>query len=150
MQEKTLLLSIRPKYAQMIFAGDKTMELRRTRPKLGFGDWVVVYISAPTMKIFGAFQVKRVIATSPAELWSIASKHAQVSFEEYSKYYAAASIAFGICISHTVTFKTQISLAQLRSRLPHFHPPQTYRYLQDNELQMAGVSDRFPRLKQVA
>ena len=38
--KKILLLSIKPKYAKKILAGNKTVELRKNKPKIDRGDIV--------------------------------------------------------------------------------------------------------------
>ena len=61
MLRKILLLSIHPEHAKNIFDGIKTVELRRTRPRLSKCDQVLVYVSSPTKALVGAFEVKKVI-----------------------------------------------------------------------------------------
>lgn len=52
-----LLISIRPVYANKIFDGSKTVELRRVRPRLETGSVVLVYVSNPVQALMGMFQV---------------------------------------------------------------------------------------------
>jgi hypothetical protein len=42
MSQRAVLISIKPMYADLIFAGTKTIELRRVCPKVGPGDLVLV------------------------------------------------------------------------------------------------------------
>lgn len=44
---KKILLSVRPKYCELIFNGKKTIEVRRTRPKLEPPFEVLVYMTKP-------------------------------------------------------------------------------------------------------
>ena len=62
-----------------LFAGKKTAELRRVRPAVAHGDWVLVYASSPRKAILGAFQVKTTLERSPEDLWRICGESAAVS-----------------------------------------------------------------------
>jgi predicted transcriptional regulator len=129
MANRALLLSIRPKYAEMIFAGLKTVELRRTRPRVNPRDLALVYVSAPVKSLVGAFIVSRVIEASPEELWKNVSEHCGVSKAEFDSYFAGCNLGFGIELSAQWKLERSVSLAQLRTRRKRFHPPQSYHYL---------------------
>ena len=61
-------MSIKPKYANLIFAGTKTIELRRVCPKVGLGDLVLVYVSSPRMALVGGFEVAGIVSGEPQTL----------------------------------------------------------------------------------
>lgn len=143
MAARTLLLSIRPEHADKIFSGDKTMELRRTRPKVGSGDWVLVYVSSPRRELVGAFEVSGLTEATPHMLWHKAKGEAAVTRDQFTDYFADASRAFGIGVARAATFTVPITLQQLRTYLPGFHPPQSYRYLADTDLARIGIGRRY-------
>ncbi len=58
MENTVLLLSMQPEYAKKIFNGEKTVELRRVRPKLIAGDLVLVCASCPQKALLGLFVVE--------------------------------------------------------------------------------------------
>lgn len=132
---KTLLLSIRPKYAAKILTGDKGVELRRTRPNVSAGDLVVVYASSPVKALIGTFQVAEVVTDSPNKLWKTVRHSAGITKKEFDEYYSGASAAFGIVCSNPRTLKEPLDLDQLRDAWGNFWPPQTYRYLKPDEMQ---------------
>ena len=49
----------------MIFAGSKTVELRRVCPKISSGDLALVYVSSPVKELRGAFEIRRQIGQRP-------------------------------------------------------------------------------------
>lgn len=51
---RTIILAIKPKYANMILNGEKTIEFRRKFPKAPL-EKVLIYASAPISKIIGEF-----------------------------------------------------------------------------------------------
>src|SRR5258708_10947703 len=63
------LISIRPRFAEMIFSGSKTVELRRVCPKVSIGDLALVYVSSPAMELRGSFEVGKILTGSPTALW---------------------------------------------------------------------------------
>lgn len=129
MQERTLLLSIRPEFADKVFAGTKKVELRRIRPRVEIQGWVLVYVSTPVRAIVGSFRVREVIERSPAALWKEVRDHAGVTRRQFDDYYFGAPKAYGIFLSSVRRFREPIELIHLRKLWPGFHPPQSYRYL---------------------
>lgn len=139
MRIHSLLISIHPKYADKIFSGEKTVELRKVRPKVSSGDSVLVYASSPTMALVGGFEVDRIIETNPTALWSKVKKSAGLTKDEFSDYYNGSSNAYGIFIKKPWYFETPFALQNLRAKLDGFHPPQSYRYLSIDEAQLLGI-----------
>ncbi|HVZ81764.1 MAG TPA: ASCH domain-containing protein, partial [bacterium] len=113
-KEKVLLLSIKPKYANKIFSGEKTVELRRTKPNLKRGDIVAVYVSSPIMALSGEFEVDEVLEREPEELWSEVGEESGIEKNEFKNYYRGAEIAFGIKFKKVVNFKQPVPLSNLR------------------------------------
>src|SRR5712671_5544390 len=93
--DKVLLLSIKPKYAEKIFSGNKRVELRRTKPNVKKGDLVAVYVSSPVMALMGEFEVEAVMKNTPRALWCEVNNYAGVSKSEYDEYYEGSKTAFG-------------------------------------------------------
>jgi len=129
MTANTLLLSVHPKYADMIIKGTKRVELRRVRPRVKQGDWVLVYASSPLQALIGAFRVEQIVASPPQSLWTIVQSIAGITREEFDEYYAGASISFGIFFSEVFSLSEPIRLCQLKEIWPGFYPPQGYQYL---------------------
>ena len=69
MSLNVLLLSIHEKYADKIFDGCKTVELRRLKTRLNMGDLVIVYVTSPRKEIVGILEVAKVVALPPDLLW---------------------------------------------------------------------------------
>ena len=66
----TVLLSIKPEYADKIFyQKTKKVELRRVFPSLDKDDLVIVYVSSPKKAVVGYFKVKKIIKKNISYLW---------------------------------------------------------------------------------
>jgi predicted transcriptional regulator len=129
MAKHALLISVRPRFAEMIFAGTKTVELRRIRPRVGKGDLVFVYVSSPVMALEGAFEVSEVVCGKPSSIWRRFNGRTGLSKCEFDAYYEGKQMAFAIMIHQQWKLPTPVRLAKLRRHKDGFHPPQSYHYI---------------------
>jgi predicted transcriptional regulator len=134
MENEALLLSIRPTYATKIFSCDKSVELRKVRPRLQDGDKVLVYVSSPVMKLMGLFEVSNVVSDTPHKLWKRVGSSSCVTKDDFFNYYDGSDIGYGIMIKKVFLFDSPVSLTKLRRLVPGFTPPQCYRYLKTQDL----------------
>ncbi|HBG25598.1 MAG: hypothetical protein A2Y10_04895 [Planctomycetes bacterium GWF2_41_51] len=134
MGNEALLLSIKPTYATKIFNYDKSVELRKVRPRLQDGDKVLVYVSSPIMELMGVFEVSNVIKDTPDKLWKKVGSSSGITKDDFFSYYEGSDIGYGIMIKNVSLFDCPISLKKLRGLFPGFTPPQSYRYMKFSEL----------------
>lgn len=126
---KALLLSLRPRYAELILAGDKTIELRKQRPRVPPGTLVVMYASQPVCAIVGTFVLRDIVAEAPEALWAKHGAQSGITKALFDQYYAGHDRGFGLLINDARPLSSEVSLAVLRERWHGFHPPQSYRYI---------------------
>ena len=134
MSNRAVLMSIKPMYADLIFAGTKTIELRRVCPKVEPGDLVLVYVSSPRMALVGGFEVAGIVSGKPLALCKKWQERSGVEKETFLHYFQGAATAYGILIGRTWQFESATELKTLRRRKGGFHPPQSYRYVGSEEL----------------
>ena len=142
-----LLVSIRPKFVEQIFAGVKTVELRRIRPRVKAGDLVIIYASGSQKALVGAFQIADVLAASPATIWRRYSSKTGLTKHEFDCYYTGLKTGFAIQVAQTWKLASPVQLATLRNLLGGFHPPQSYRYLALAEVLSMGGEALLGRQK---
>ena len=138
--ERTLLLSVKPEYAQKLLRGEKTVELRRVRPcRIRPGDVVLLYATAPTALFVGYCRIVEILLDSPTALWQKVKCSAGVTRTEYFRYFQAARRAVGIVIERPIPLAEDFSLDDSRRFVPGFRPPQSFCYLSglDPDLQDA-------------
>ncbi len=134
-----LLLSIRPNFVELIFAGTKTVELRRVKPRVKAGDLVVVYASGTTKGMVGAFEVVGVTAASPSSIWRKFNGGSGLTKQGFDSYFAGASVGYAIRIGKRWKIQEPVPLNTLRKRRAGFRPPQSYHYWKlDELLQISG------------
>ncbi len=74
-------------------------------------------------------------------LWEKVKKVAGLTKEEFDLYYQNSN--FGVGIFMKDRHITALSLDEVRQRWPHFRPPQSFHYLKDNEVCLAGEFSDF-------
>ncbi len=139
MSKNILLLSIHDEFAKKIFNGTKNVELRRIRPRINHGDLVLVYVPTPIKALLGAFRVDKVVEATPLSLWKEVKNKAGISRKHFDDYFNGASKGFGIFFQETWSLPEPLELANLRNLWPNFHPPQGYRYMNLDDLNIVGL-----------
>jgi predicted transcriptional regulator len=135
MNHNSILLSIKPFYAEKIFRGEKSVELRRKLPKdIKKGSLVLVYISSPKKMIYGAFTVKKIIDAPLNALWKKVSSKSCISKDEFAEYFSGVNNGYGIFIDDYWTFQKPISFEAIKTHDESFNIPQSFRYLKESEL----------------
>jgi predicted transcriptional regulator len=134
MQRTALLLSVRPRYAERILEGQKTVELRRVRPRACEDAILLIYVSSPIRALKAMSLVERVTAAEPTELWKRVAHKAGVSRAEFDAYFNDVDMGFAIHLKNVLQLSQPLSLTDLRELWPGFQPPQCYRYFSGNEL----------------
>ncbi len=124
-----LLVSIRPRFVEQIFAGTKTVELRRIRPRVETGDLVIIYASGSQKALVGAFQIADVIAAAPSTIWRRYGAKTGLTKREFDDYFTNLATGFAIEVARTWQLASPVELATLRSQQGGFHAPQSYRYI---------------------
>jgi len=124
-----VLLSIQPHYATQIFDGTKTVELRRSFPKLYQTGSVIIYVSTPVKAIVGGFHISRLLKADPDQIWKAAGNYAGVTRKQFDEYYDGVGQGYAIFIDDVWKYKSPIPLESLRKQFQNFLPPQNFRYI---------------------
>jgi predicted transcriptional regulator len=142
MLSDAILFSIQPKYADKIFEGKKTVELRRVRPKrIREGVLALIYVSSPVKSLSGAFIVDRVVEKAVVQLWQDVKNRAGITFDEYENYFEGTANGIAIFFSDIWRFQHPIKLHELRENVIGFSPPQSFRYATKQELSVPKVAN---------
>lgn len=131
---KPLLLSLKPEYANMVFLGLKTAELRKRISAAVCDRDVYIYVSSPVKELRGGFRVGEIWEDSPDRIWNMVCNIAGISKEIFDDYYAGKKVAYALEIKQVWEYHSPLSLEELRGKFTDFVIPQSYRYLKSNEL----------------
>jgi predicted transcriptional regulator len=129
-----ILLSVRPRFADALLSGSKTVEIRRRRARIAEGALCLLYASSPTCALVGAIRVAFTEVASPDALWTRHGHAMGLDRREYDAYLAGAAHPCAIVVAGATTFTDRIRLPELRRRGGSFVIPQSYRHVRDSEL----------------
>ncbi len=135
---RAVLLSIKPKYAALIIAGTKTVELRRSWPSNDIGV-MVIYSSAPVQRLTGIALIKEIQECDFETLWKVSQAHGGgVTYEELQEYIDKKKLAYGVMLGPVMPAEVLVDPKDL---FPNFTPPQGFLYLspQDYQRVMAAM-----------
>ncbi|NLX21521.1 MAG: ASCH domain-containing protein [Phycisphaerae bacterium] len=141
---KALLLSVRAHFAEMIFEGTKTFELRRRQPKVQRGDYLIIYVPAPFKRIAGIVAVDDVIEARVPTLWRRVRLNCGIAYRDFLSYFSGLSVGFGIVLTRPARLASPVPLEALRALEPGFSP-QGYKYLSRDD-----ITDALVRLRPYA
>ncbi|MFN3734605.1 ASCH domain-containing protein [Comamonas testosteroni] len=123
---RAALLSIKPKYADLILAGSKRIELRRAWPDEDIGV-LVLYSSAPVQRLVGIAYVDHVRIEPPDKLWELAQQFGGgVTHDEFCEYFRGKRKTFGIMLKSAEIAEHPIDPKEV---FTDFSPPQSYMYI---------------------
>src|SRR5205823_3356590 len=94
----SLLLSLKPRFSEAIFGGQKSVELRRV-PPLRDVEAVLIYETAPTSALVGWFSVDSIVRTAPAEVWEMFGSVTGLERTEFDSYFEGCNLATAIRVA---------------------------------------------------
>lgn len=156
MSEKAVLISIRPKWCQKIISGEKTIEVRKTRPKINPPFKCYIYCSQGSDvrrlrgswgKVIGAFTCDAITRVNLCGFWDDSGKQLDNRLKETcltSKEfcdYLGEKVGYGWHISNLEIYDSPKKLEEFRApELPTGlryeadvikRPPQSWRYVEE-------------------
>lgn len=122
---RVALMSIHPQYALAILEGTKKVEFRKKRIAEDVTH-VLVYATAPTSAIIGAFTVVGQATEHPQRLWDLFARVGGISREGFFSYYANRLHGTGIKVGQVLIAEDPLPL---RETLGVARPPQSFQYV---------------------
>lgn len=129
---RSVLLSVKPKYAQSLMAGTKTAEVRRRFPDIAAGTLIYVYSSSPQRAIIGTLRSEEIHRRGPAEVWEQFNKVIDIDRANLNDYLANTDEAVVLEVSTPEPWHVPLPLSKLRE-LIGLEPPQSFRYLSEDQ-----------------
>jgi len=120
-----VLLSIKPEFAEMIFAGTKKFEFRRSVFRNPEVKTVVVYATAPIKRVIGEFEIEKIINDELEALWQQTRSYAGIDKKYFLDYFSDMENGYAIKIKKTRKYKKSLCLRKDFKTTP----PQSFMYL---------------------
>ncbi|MXY80358.1 MAG: hypothetical protein F4Y94_11935 [Chloroflexi bacterium] len=138
-----IVISLHSKYAEAILTQSKTRELRRSFPSVTPGTKVYIYVTAPASAIVGSFTAGDCADQSPEEVWAQFQTDLGMSREAFAGYTKGRTSVKAFAVKEPRRLRRPVPRAEAAGVSPGWHPPQSFRYVRDSNLQ-----DHLSRLAQ--
>jgi len=120
-----VLLSIKPKYAELILEGEKKYEFRRAIFKNPSVKKVVIYASSPISKVVGEFEIEDILSLKLSELWKHTMEHSGIDKDFYDSYFSGKDIGHAIKVKSVKRYKKHKELKEFDIN----YAPQSFAYI---------------------
>jgi len=121
---RKLLMSINPKHVDNILSGVKQYEYRKTKCKEDI-DTILIYSTAPIMRIVAEVEITGIIEGSPQSVWKTTSTASGINKEFYDDYYAGKETAVAYKLGHITKYRNPLQLSDIGVKAA----PQSYIYV---------------------
>ena len=122
-----VLLSVKPRFAEAILAGEKTFEFRRALFRRQDIKTVVLYASSPTRQVVGEFTIDEVLSLGLEALWGATSDGGGIDRLFFDRYFEGRTTGHALKVKRTRRYSAPLCL---RKDLGIQHPPQSFCYLE--------------------
>ena len=122
-----VLLSVKPRFAEAILAGEKTFEFRRTLFRRQDVNTVVLYASSPIRMVVGEFTLGEVLMLGLEALWQSTRDGGAIDRQYFDQYFEGRSAGYALEVKRARRYRAPLCL---RKDLDISHPPQSFRYLE--------------------
>ena len=126
--DRALVLSLKPRFAEAILTGDKTVELRRVMPRITIPTLALLYATGPARSLVGTCFVRSVARLGADELWHRHGGDTALTRPEFNAYLAGLSEAAALFLEQAQRLSAPIPLRVLR-QAEGFRPPQSFMYV---------------------
>lgn len=120
------LLSIKPKFVEKIFNGEKRFEFRKSVFADKTVTTIVIYATMPVGKIVGEFEIEEIIEDTPNRLWNTTKEFAGIEKDFFDEYFAGRKKGFAIKIKDFKEYKDPINPIDFSE---NFVAPQSFKYI---------------------
>jgi len=136
-----VLLSIKPKFADKIFSGQKKYEFRKTRFRSPDSvDTIYMYASSPVQRIVGAFTTDGIVSDDPTKLWDKYGDYSGVANrDQFMSYFDGATEGYAIGVKDVHELDQPIDP---KDHVESFSPPVSFYYLENNS--QLELPQKFP------
>lgn len=124
----TVLLSIKPEFAEKIFNGTKKYEFRKSIFKRTDVHKIIVYASSPVKKVIGEFTIEDILNDNLDVIWNKTAVSSGISKGFYLTYFENKSKAYAIKIGRTKRYKQARELSDYNVHTA----PQSFAYLAES------------------
>ena len=135
-----VIISLKPRYAKLIVAGDKTVELRNRIVRLTPGTLIWIYATRPMARIVGIAEVAFVVHANPMEIWRRFGEKICIDRNRFDSYIGNKDRVSALVLRSAKELGDFMTLDRIRQSVHAFQPPQFYTRLPRGN-RLRGVLD---------
>ena len=134
-----VLMSIKPKYVEMLLSGKKTVEIRRRQVRLAPGTRIWIYATSPWSEIVATATVEAVRCATPDQIWNQYAVSVGIERREFDSYSEGRDVISAISLDNVRRLDKPLPFRNGRCG---FHPPQSYAKLRGGEPLLTALQSR--------
>jgi len=125
--DSSLLLSVKPRFANAILDGRKTVEIRRQFPQRWCGSRLLIYASAPEASVGGECVVDQVRIGPPTEIWASYRDRMCCTYGEFVQYCGDRRLVSALTLRDVRALPSPVNRSHMEGVLgAALHAPQSY------------------------
>lgn len=128
-EERMIVLSLKPRFAESILTGSKTVELRRIAPRINRPTRALLYATTPVRALLGECLITDVESLELKALWNRHGRRTGLLYPEFQQYFRGVEVGAALMLENPQSFSRRISLQDLRAKPGSFRPPQSFAYV---------------------
>jgi len=122
-----ILLSMRPRYAERVFARTKQVEIRKKFSRRWQGRQAVVYGTQPLGALMGEVTMSEITVGPPTEIWERYGSRVGCTYEELRDYVGSSAEVYAIELANANPYTAPVGIAQISHLINEdLHPPQSF------------------------
>ena len=127
--DRMVILSLKPRFAEAILEGLKTVELRRTEPKIEVPTRALLYAASPVRSLIGTCIITSVWSANLGDIWRKYRQEVGLPYREFQQYFKGVDKGTALALIQPQEFSRWVPLQDLRARREGFRPPQSFAYV---------------------
>lgn len=128
-EKKLILMSILPRWFNLIISGVKKWEYRKILIKAQPESRIIFYLSKDVHAIVGEAEIEKIIRGPVEYLIEQTINESQEKPEDMKKSFAGKQFGSAIKLKNLLIYKKPISLQEIQRKIPNFRPPQSFYYI---------------------
>lgn len=126
-QDSDLLMSVRPRFADSILHGHKTVEVRRSFSAKWLGHRIALYAGAPISSVVGEAVIEQLVEDAPLNIWGRFGNAMGCTKSEFDAYANGANKVFALLLGSVRSYPRPLSLGTAQTLVgKRLLPPQSY------------------------
>jgi predicted transcriptional regulator len=124
--QTTVLLSVKPRFANAILDGTKQFEFRRTLFRDRSVQTVILYASRPVSQVVGEFKIAEIMTMDLVDLWTATQHGSGIDKSYFDEYFQGRETGHAIRVKVPRRYHQPLDLER---DLHIAQPPQSFRYV---------------------